>query len=188
MPMPSINDQYQSGLVWVVQPERANILVGLERSEFERQIEKTMQSMLGKVALASEPQQFPMSSMIAKRFAAKRVALVGDAAHLFPPIGAQGFNLGLRDLKEICDLASSAVNRGEDPGNQQLLARFDRSRRLDVTTRTGAVDMLNRSLLSDFLPVQAFRGLSLFALARIPALRKFAMRQGLATRYPSNAA
>ena len=36
-----------------------------------------------------------------------------------------------------------------------LLARYDRMRRADVTGRTVAIDMLNRSLLSDFLPVQA---------------------------------
>ncbi len=131
-----------------------------------------------------------MSSMIAKAFAAKRVALVGDAAHVFPPIGAQGFNLGIRDLAEICTLASSALLNHQDPGSQKLLTDFDRGRRLDITTRTGAVDMLNRSLLTDFLPVQAFRGLSLFALAQVPALRKFAMRKGLATgsKHTSNAA
>ncbi len=190
VPMPSIDGKYQSGLVWVLQPEKANRLVNLEPAQLELMIENKMQSMLGKVHLVTTPQQFPMSSMIAKSFATRRVALVGDAAHLFPPIGAQGFNLGLRDLIEICNLASVAISRSEDPGDQKLLARFDRSRRMDIATRTGAVDMLNRSLLTDFLPVQAFRGLSLFALARFPALRKFAMRQGLATghKHTSNAA
>lgn len=190
VPMPSLQGKYQSGLVWVLKPEKANTLIGLEPAELERIVEDKMQSILGKVHLASQPQQFPMSSMIAKEFAKKRVALVGDAAHLFPPIGAQGFNLGLRDVKAICDLASDAFNRGDDPGNSKLLLQFDRSRRLDVATRTGAVDMLNRSLLSDFLPVQAFRGLGLFALAQFPSLRKFAMRRGLATgnKRTSNAA
>ena len=190
VPMPPLEGKHQSGLVWVMRPENAEVFLTHDQTEQERLVEEKMQSMLGKVSFATNAQQFPLSGMIAGNFAANRVAIVGDAAHVFPPIGAQGFNLGLRDVREICSIAQKALLRGEDPGNAKVMNEFDASRRRDVATRTGAVDMLNRSLLTEFLPVQAVRGLGLFALANIPVLRKFAMRQGMVidTRTNSNAA
>jgi 2-octaprenyl-6-methoxyphenol hydroxylase len=115
--------------------------------------------------------------MRARRFAAARVALVGEAAHVIPPIGAQGLNLGFRDAAALADTLAGPP---ADPGGESALAAFDRARRSDLFVRSTAVDALNRTLLSDFLPVQALRGFGLFLLDRVPALRRQAMRQGLA--------
>jgi 2-octaprenyl-6-methoxyphenol hydroxylase len=115
--------------------------------------------------------------MTARRFAANRVVLVGEAAHMLPPIGAQGLNLGLRDVAALAEIIDGAA----DPGDAAHHAANERARRADVLSRTAAVDALNRTLLSDFLPVQAVRGFGLFLLDRVPALRHAAMRQGLAT-------
>jgi 2-octaprenyl-6-methoxyphenol hydroxylase len=115
--------------------------------------------------------------MTARRFAANRVVLVGEAAHMLPPIGAQGLNLGLRDVAALAEIIDGAA----DPGDAAHLAAYDSARRADVLSRTAAVDALNRTLLSDFLPIQAVRGFGLFLLDRVPALRHAAMRQGLAT-------
>ena len=186
VPMPPLDGKHQSGLVWVMRPENASKFLTHSQSEQERLVEEKMQSMHGKISFATTPQQFPLSGMIARSFAKNRVAIVGDAAHVFPPIGAQGFNLGLRDVREICAIASKAMSRGEDPGSAKIMDEFNSNRRRDVATRTGAVDMLNRSLLTDFLPVQAVRGLGLFALANFPVLRKFAMRQGLVVDTKTN--
>src|SRR5262249_32005049 len=122
----------------------------------------------------------PMAVATARSFAANRVALVGEAAHLFPPIGAQGLNLGLRDAVTIAEIAGDIHRRGGDLGD--ATAVYDRRRRADITGRTIAVDFLNRSLLSDFLAVQSLRGLSLYALERIGPLRRAAMREGVAPR------
>jgi 2-octaprenyl-6-methoxyphenol hydroxylase len=116
--------------------------------------------------------------MTARRFAANRVALIGEAGHVVPPIGAQGLNLGLRDVSALVETVADA----SDPGRSDLLDRYDRARQFDVVSRTGAIDLLNRTILSDFLPVQAARGLGLFLLDRIPALKHAAMRQGLGAR------
>jgi 2-octaprenyl-6-methoxyphenol hydroxylase len=116
----------------------------------------------------------------AERFAAHRIALVGEAAHVMPPIGAQGLNLGLRDAAQIAELVVEARGAGTDIGSDALLARYDALRRPDVTTRTLAVDWLNRSLLTDFLAVQSVRGLGLYALDRIGPLRRLVMREGIA--------
>ena len=122
---------------------------------------------------------FPLGVETARSFAARRIALAGEAAHVIPPIGAQGLNLGLRDVATISELVVEAHREGRDVGGDDLLARYDRMRRADVTSRTVAVDMLNRSLLSDFLPVQASRGLGLYLIDRIAPLRRALMREGV---------
>jgi 2-octaprenyl-6-methoxyphenol hydroxylase len=88
-------------------------------------------------------------------------------------------NLGLRDAATIAELVAESRRRGDDPGGPELLARYDQRRRADITVRAMAIDLLNRSLLSDFLPVQGARGLGLYLLERIGPLRRAVMREGV---------
>lgn len=167
----------RSSLVWVEPPAEAERIAALDTGTLAGMIERNMQSMLGKVSNVSKPQCWPLSGMIAHRFGAERLMLAGQAAHIFPPIGAQGLNLSLRD---ISDLGKCLASAGIDPGAAGVTARYDRMRRADVTTRTGTVDILNRSLLTGFLPVQLARAVGLGMLAAIPPLRNIAMREGMA--------
>jgi 2-octaprenyl-6-methoxyphenol hydroxylase len=116
------------------------------------------------------------------RLTATRLALVGDAAHAFPPIGAQGLNLGLRDVEQLLGAAKAARSHGLDIGSEAMLARYAASRRADIALRTMAVDGLNRSLLADFAPIDALRGLGLTALRHFAPLRRMVMRQGVGPR------
>jgi 2-octaprenyl-6-methoxyphenol hydroxylase len=122
---------------------------------------------------------FSLGVETARKISAHRIALVGEAAHALPPIGAQGLNLGLRDAATIAELAATARQVGRDPGSAEILTRYETARRADVTTRTVAVDLLNRSLLSDFLPIQSIRGLGLYLIDRIGPLRRALMREGI---------
>ena len=135
--------------------------------------------ILGKIEVEPGRGLFPLSVATARRFADKRIALVGEAAHVIPPIGAQGLNLGLRDAATIGELAIAAHREGGDIGAEDVLAAYDKMRRGDVAGRTLAIDLLNRTLLSDFLPVQGLRGLGLYLLDRIGPLRRAVMREGL---------
>jgi 2-octaprenyl-6-methoxyphenol hydroxylase len=109
---------------------------------------------------------------------ARRIALVGEAAHVVPPIGAQGLNLGLRDAAALADCASEAKARGEDIGGEAMLAAYDRARRLDVLGRSLAIDLLNRSLLTSLPPVEALRTLAVHTLAGVAPLRRLFMQEG----------
>jgi 2-octaprenyl-6-methoxyphenol hydroxylase len=174
----------RSSLVLVVDPGEAARIAALAEAELAAEIERRSHSILGKIAPEPGHGAFPLAIETARRFAVARVALVGEAAHLLPPIGAQGLNLGLRDAATIGELVVSARRNGDDVGAAELADRYDRSRRADVTSRALAVDLLNRSLLSDFLPLQGARGLSLFLMQRIGPLRRAIMREGVA---PSSA-
>jgi 2-octaprenyl-6-methoxyphenol hydroxylase len=96
-----------------------------------------------------------------------------------PPIGAQGLNLGLRDAATIAEIAADALRTGRDPGGASALGEYVSRRRLDVAARGTAIDLMNRSVLSPFLPAQALRGGGLFLLSRIGPLRRAAMRAGM---------
>jgi 2-octaprenyl-6-methoxyphenol hydroxylase len=110
-----------------------------------------------------------------------RVALVGESAHVIPPIGAQGLNLGLRDAAALAECVGAARARHEDIGTAATLEIYHAARAADVLGRTVSVDLLNRSLLSDFLPVQALRGLGLHLLANVGPLRRLVMQGGMGT-------
>lgn len=166
----------RSSLVWVQNPSDATARVELSLAELSNVVEERMQSMLGKVAVEEGVQIWPLSGMMAHRFGKGRIALIGEAAHVFPPIGAQGLNLSLRDIIALTDLLCA---RAELPIPADAGTSFDRRRRADIMTRTASVDILNRSLLSDFLPVQMLRAAGLHVLSAIPPLRNIVMREGI---------
>jgi 2-octaprenyl-6-methoxyphenol hydroxylase len=170
----------RSSLVCVLDPAHAAELAAMGDVELSAEIERRAHSLLG--AMSVEPGRgiFPLAIETADSFARERIALVGEAAHVVPPIGAQGLNLGLRDGATIAELAAEALRQNIDIGSPEVLARYDTQRRADVTSRSIAVDLLNRSLLTDFLPAQGARGLSLYLVDRIGPLRRALMREGVA--------
>ena len=170
----------RSSLVCVLDPENAAELVAMSDAELSAEIERRAHALLGKMAVEPGRGMFPLAIETAEAFARNRIALVGEAAHVVPPIGAQGLNLGLRDGATIAELAADAQGQNIDIGAAEVLARYDTQRRADVTSRSIAVDLLNRSLLTDFLPAQGARGLSLYLVDRIGPLRRVLMREGVA--------
>lgn len=176
VPLPGL----RSSIVCVVDPATADELRGLPERALDEEIERRSHSILGKVTVEPGYGAFPLAAETAKTFGASRVALVGEAAHRIPPIGAQGLNLGLRDAAAIAELAVEAKRRGDDTGADEVLRRYDNMRRPDVTSRTFAVDLLNRSLLSSLLPMQGLRGLGLYMLNSVGPVRRMVMREGVA--------
>jgi 2-octaprenyl-6-methoxyphenol hydroxylase len=169
----------RSSIVCVVAPREAERLAQLGGAALDAEIERRCHSILGKVEVEPGHGAFPLMVATAERAAADRVALIGEAAHVFPPIGAQGLNLGLRDAVIIAEIAGE-VAPGGDLGAEAVTAEYERRRRADIGGRILAVDILNRSLLSDLLPVQGLRGLGLYALDRVGILRRALMREGVA--------
>lgn len=172
----------RSSLVWVTRSERAKELSALDDDSLALAIERQAQSILGAMCLEGPRGLVPMSGLSVARFQAMRLALVGEAAHVFPPIGAQGLNLGLRDVAALRDAVIDAGDEGHEPGSEQALARYQRGRDLDVRLRTTAVDSLNRTLLAGFLPADFLRGAGLLTLSNIGPLRRAVMREGVLPR------
>lgn len=169
----------RSSIVWVLKPDEAERLKQLDDDALALAAEKQSHSILGKLTVAPGRHVFPLAIENPDTLAAKRIALVGEAAHVLPPIGAQGLNMGLRDAADLAETVREALLMGGDPGNDDVLQRYARARRADVFSRTFAVDMANRTLLSDFLPAQSLRAAGMHLLDRVGPIRRLAMREGL---------
>ena len=152
--------------------------MALGDEELVAEIEEHVHGIHGRMGLVGPRGAFPMAGLSCDRLVAERIALVADAGHYFPPIGAQGLNLGLRDVAQLID---SLEKHGRiDAGDKLALADYDKRRRGDVATRTLSVDLMNRSLLIHALPVDFMRSAGLAAMAAIGPLRRALMREGVA--------
>jgi 2-octaprenyl-6-methoxyphenol hydroxylase len=166
-------------VVCVVSPGEAARLTALDACARNAEIEARSHFLLGRVEAEPGIGAFPLAVETADCFAANRIALVGEAAHVIPPIGAQGLNLGLRDAATIAELVVEARRDGADVGGRAVVGNYASMRRADVASRTLAVDLLNRSLLSGFLPLQVARSVGLHLLDRVGPLRRVVMQEGV---------
>jgi 2-octaprenyl-6-methoxyphenol hydroxylase len=168
-----------SHLVWIDSPDTIERLAGLADGEFAVSLREALKGLLGSVSEVTPRQSFPIGGQTARALARNRVVLIGEAAHVLPPIGAQGLNLSFRDAATLAEVAARAKQSGQDPGGAETLQSYEASRRTDVKTRIFAIDVLNKSLLSTLPGVALARGFGLFALASSRTLRGSLMREGM---------
>ncbi|MGJ5206999.1 UbiH/UbiF family hydroxylase [Bradyrhizobium sp. HKCCYLR20261] len=173
-------------VVWVAAPKEAERLHALDDDALSAAAEQQSHSIFGRVHVEPGRHLFPLAIERPQRYAQNRIALIGEAAHVVPPIGAQGLNLGLRDGIDIADVVAKAKAAGEDLGAPQVISRYGSARRADILSRTFAIDMANRSLLSDLLPMQSLRAVGMHLMGGIGPLRRLAMREGLAPSWRSS--
>ena len=184
VPLPDPN---ASSLIWVGPLPEIMGLMQRDDEGFGDALSERLSGLLGAVSDVGTRAEFPVAGLTANRLAAKRTVLLGEAAHILPPIGAQGLNLGFRDAAALADCIADALREARDPGGEDVLDAYARARRLDVMTRTFGVDLLSRSLLTSLPPLQAARGIVLHGLKALPPLRRAVMRLGLTppTELPS---
>jgi 2-octaprenyl-6-methoxyphenol hydroxylase len=176
VPLP---DPHASSVIWVGPTSEIAQLMQLSEERFAEELGERLGSLLGPISGLGTRGEFSVAGLSAATIAANRTALIGEAAHILPPTGAQGLNLGLRDAAALADCIAAALQRGSDPGGDDVLASYRRARQLDIMTRTLGVDLLSRLLLSSLIPVQAARGIVSHGLKALPPLRRMVMRLGL---------
>ena len=157
-------------------PARAAELMALSDAELAAEIQIGTHGELGLVSNIGKRKLFPMQGLVARDFAKHRIVLVGEAAHVVPPIGAQGLNLSLRDAAQ----AAGLMQGEDDPGAKSITAQYDALRRRDVQPRQQVIDLMNRSLLSGYLALEGGRALGLHMLAQFGPIRRAVMQYGLA--------
>ncbi|MGH6869675.1 MAG: FAD-dependent monooxygenase, partial [Methylocella sp.] len=178
---PAAGKPNRSSLVWLMSAEAAERRRALSDSELAQEIEDQVDSYLGKIEIDGPGGFFPMAGMSANRLVGHRVALIGEAAHIFPPLAAQGLNLSLRDGAALAEVLEDARALDHDIGSARTLKTYATARWSDIFIRTNGVDILNRSLLSNLFPVDFLRGAGLFAFLMIGPLRRALMREGVLT-------
>lgn len=163
----------QSSLVWVDRDDASTARLGLDDDGFRTALAELAGPWLGAIGAVSPRQAFPIRARLAERLVAPRRALVGEAAHVMSPLGAQGLNLSLRD---VATLAGLLAGHAGDPGDPALLDAYARARRTDVRTRFWGIDTLNRLVLDNTLPFRQASSLALGLLEWLPPARQALMR------------
>lgn len=166
----------RSSLVWTERSDDAKGFLAMNDAELAAEIEAAMGSTLGLVTVEEKLMGFPLRLQIARDFVAPRLALVGDAAHVVHPIAGQGLNLGLKDVAALAEVVIDAVRLGLDHGSDDVLARYQRWRRLDTATMAAMTDGLNRLFSNDVAPVRAVRDFGLGLVERAGPVKSALIR------------
>jgi len=176
VPLPDRNGSPASAVVWMERGPEARRLAALPEAEFNAQMTERSGHVLGPLTLASRRTVWPIISQIAERFNGERIALIAEAAHVVPPIGAQGLNMSLADIAKLRALAEQTP---ETLGSAEMLARYHRARYPEVLARVTGVDALNRASMVGAAPLQVLRAEATRVLHQVTPLRRGAMRLGL---------
>jgi 2-octaprenyl-6-methoxyphenol hydroxylase len=169
----------RSSVVWVEHSRSAPGFLALDDAAFLEAAQARTRNLLGRLEAVGPRFSYPVTGLLADSYAAPRLALVGEAAHGLPPIGAQGLNLGLSDVATLADVLADAWRAGRDLGELEVLRRYERRRRPDVLARTLAIDNLNRFVKTALPPLRALRQSGLALVDRVPPLKTALMRQGM---------
>ncbi len=185
VPLPDRNGAHRSAVVWMESGPNAVALAETPISEFEEALNARGCGVLGRLTLESPRRVWPIITQIADRLTGPRAALVAEAAHVVPPIGAQGLNMSLRDIATLRDLCVAARAAGGDIGAPGLLARYERARWPDMLARVAAIDALNRAAMAERPALRDLRRLGLRSLHAAAPLRRAAIRLGLGAGAPA---
>lgn len=179
VPLPDLDGRPSSAIVWMEEGPNADALMALEPEAFEDAMTTRSCSLFGPLKLASRRTIWPIISQHADRLSGERIALVAEAAHVVPPIGAQGLNMSLTDLSVLRDLARQA---GADLGNRKMLDAYHQKRITDIRARVAGITLLNRTSMLSAQPLRDIRAKGLDALYTLKPVRKTLMQLGLGAR------
>ncbi len=176
VPLPDHDGKPCSAVVWMEYGAEVNRLAALPDSAFETAANDRSAYLYGPLKLASRRSVWPIISQIADRLTAPRTALVAEAAHVMPPIGAQGLNMSLRDLSCLLDLAKA---QPDVLGTPSMLDTYARKRHPDIRLRVTGIDALNRASIAGSPTMQALRTKGIEALYGVAPVRRTLMQMGL---------
>jgi 2-octaprenyl-6-methoxyphenol hydroxylase len=167
----------RSSLVWTETRAEAARITALADEEFHAELEQRFGLHLGEIKALDKPRAFPLGYFVARSFIAERMALVGDAAHVIHPIAGQGLNMGLKDVAALAEVVVDAARLGMDPGQADVLERYQRWRRFDTMAMGVATNSLNLLFSNESKLLRAVRDIGLGLVDRAPPLKNLFIRQ-----------
>jgi len=179
VPLPDQDGVHQCAVVWMETGPNADDLQKMNEADFNAALNLRACGILGKLELSSKRILWPIIAQRATQLSGPRTALLAEAAHVIPPIGAQGLNMSLADLSALVDLTVAARNSGKDFGAPEVLSEYHRTRWPDMAARIKGVDVLNRAAMAESQNLRDLRRAGLKALYGLGPLRKAAMKAGL---------
>jgi 2-octaprenyl-6-methoxyphenol hydroxylase len=171
----------RSSIVWTENIDLAPHLAALPDEQFADELRARFGAFLGTVEPVGPRWTYPLSLMQAERYTARRLVLVGDAAHVIHPIAGQGLNVGIRDVAALAELIVDTRRLGLDIGEASVLDRYQRWRRSDALMLAAVTDGLNRLFSNTIPPVRLTRDLGLAIVNRLPPLKRLLMLHAMGT-------
>lgn len=179
VPLPDHDGKPCSAVVWMEDGPETARLTALSIADFNAEATARSANTYGPLTLVSRRMVWPIISQIADQMTAERVALVAEAAHVVPPIGAQGLNMSLTDIACLLDLA---IANPDTLGTADMLTKYHRARHSDITMRVKGVDLLNRASQAENPFLRDLRAKGVEALYGLAPLRKTIMKMGLGAK------
>jgi len=168
-----------SSIVWSADDALAARLLAADPAAFAAELDRASDLALGATRLVSERAAFALRRLTAPRYVARRVALIGDAAHVVHPLAGQGVNLGLLDAAALAQLVAAAAAQREDPGSLGVLRAYERWRKSEVALMGSAIDTFDRLLSHGDGPLARLARRGLGFVNRSQELRRFFIRRAL---------
>jgi 2-octaprenyl-6-methoxyphenol hydroxylase len=181
LPMTDDGQGHRSAIVWSVPEDDAAGWLSLSDADFAAEAQAAMGGFLGKIAMLAPRSSYPLGFHHAAQIIAKRLALVGDAAHAIHPIAGQGLNLGFRDVAALAQVIVEGARLGLDLGDQQLLDRYQRWRSLDSLSVAMATDSLTRIYGVPGKTASAVRRFGMGLIERISPIKNKLMSEARGT-------
>lgn len=166
----------RSSIVWTEASQRAERIMKSDDLLFHHELETRFGHQLGSIEAKGKRLVLPLQIRIARRFADRRLALMGDAAHVIHPLAGQGLNLGLRDAAALTDCIVDHARLGLDIGDPALLERYQRWRRFDTVAMGLMTEGLNRLFSNASAPLRLVRDVGLGLVERLPLAKTFFMQ------------
>jgi 2-octaprenyl-6-methoxyphenol hydroxylase len=172
----------ESGLVWSIEKDKAEIFLALSEEDFAEEVQALFGDCLGTLTLSSQRWSYPLNVCLPKRLTDRRLALVGDAAHIFHPVAGQGLNVGFRDVAILSDVLTEAFSLGLDLGSSYTLSAYQRKRRMDILSMTLATDGLVRVFSNQSRGMARMRSLGFGVVNHLKPLKNFMIHHAMGGR------
>ena len=169
----------RSSIVWTEDAALAPRLLELPEAEFAAELRGRFGGHLGDIEPVGPRWAYPLALMQAERYVARRLALVGEAAHVIHPIAGQGLNIGIRDIAALAELIVDTRRLGLDIGADSVLEQYQRWRRTDALLLAAVTDGLNRLFSNTIEPIRLVRDVGLSVVNQLPPLKRLLMRHAM---------
>ncbi len=179
VPLPDFNGRPSSAVVWMEEGPKAEALMALSDADLEAAMSTRSCHLFGPLKIASQRTIWPIIAQEADHLCAQRLALVAEAAHVVPPIGAQGLNMSLKDITALRDLAIASP---DTLGDAKMLDAYHRARITDIRARVAGITALNKTSMISNPLLRDTRAAALNALYSVKPVRKTLMQLGLGAK------
>jgi 2-octaprenyl-6-methoxyphenol hydroxylase len=170
-----------SSIVWTEDADLAPWILALPEAEFAAELRARFGDHLGAIEPVGPRFAYKLALLQAERYVARRLALVGEAAHVIHPIAGQGLNIAIRDVAALAELIVDQRRLGLDIGDESVLRQYERRRRFDAVLLAAVTDALNRLFSNTIPPIRLARDFGLAIVNRLPPVKRLLMHHAMGT-------